>query len=176
MDKNKEIWKELDIDVFGGLYKISNHGRCFSYNENKHIKSYDNGNGYMFFRLSNGTDHKNFYVHRLVGIYFIENKFSKEQINHINGIKSDNRVENLEWCTRSENQIHRYNVLNKHSKQKGNPLKNNFKKVALYDNENKIIETYESLRAASLGLNINYTNLSSILNNKRLSNINIAYV
>ena len=50
------------------------------------------------------------YVHRLVATLFIDNTNNKEEINHINGVKSDNNVENLEWCTRTENANHMFDT------------------------------------------------------------------
>lgn len=62
--------------------------------------------GYMHLDLCSNGKVKKFLVHRLVAITLIPNPDNKPQVNHINGIKTDNRPQNLEWCTPSENQKH----------------------------------------------------------------------
>lgn len=64
---------------------------------------------------------KRYMCHRLVAQTFIPNPLNKPYINHINGIKSDNRVENLEWCTQSENEHHSHFILRNTMKGKTNP-------------------------------------------------------
>ena len=67
--------------------------------------------GYIRFTLSKCGKPKSVFAHRLVAVAFIENSDCKEQINHKNGVKDDNRAENLEWCTASENIRHRIDFL-----------------------------------------------------------------
>ena len=116
-----EIWK--DIPNFYGIYQVSNLGNVKSLNrkvnhltsgsltlKGKIIKPYITRGGYLIVNLYKESKPNKFSIHRLVGIAFLKNKFNKDDINHINGIKTDNRVENLEWCTRSENLYHAYNL------------------------------------------------------------------
>jgi len=102
-----EKWKKIE----GYEYWISNQGRMK--NKDKVLKLVTN-RGYHRVGLYKNGKPKHFLVHRLVAIYFIENTNNKPIINHKNGVKKDNRVENLEWCTDSENKYHAYaNNLNK---------------------------------------------------------------
>ncbi len=110
-----EIWKS--IEGYNGLYEVSNFGRVKSYcldavglmkkdYKPKMMKDSSNGLGYRYVVLSKNNNSKNLYIHRLVLKAFVPNPQNKPQVNHKNGIKDDNKLENLEWCTRSENAKH----------------------------------------------------------------------
>jgi hypothetical protein len=89
-----------------GNYIIYSDGKVFSLNTNKFLKPHKGEKGYLRVRLLFDGKYINYRVHRLVAIAFLPKLEGKNQVNHINGIKHDNRLENLEWCNNQENQIH----------------------------------------------------------------------
>lgn len=106
MDIQTQIqWKTLD-----GFpnYKISSEGRIFNTKTKKFLNPAYATNGYTEIYLCNSSKPKKFKTHRLIASLFMDNEFNKREVNHINGIKDDNRLCNLEWATSSENKLHAY--------------------------------------------------------------------
>ena len=99
-----EIWKQ--IKGYENIYDISNKANVFSYTSNKKLKPQLDKDGYLILNLYKNKKGKTFKIHRLVCESFKINLHKKKEVNHINGIKSDNNINNLEWCTRSENVNH----------------------------------------------------------------------
>ena len=102
---DKEIWK--DMKNFEGLYKINNEG-LIKNKRNKTLKTSINHNGYVVVYLCKDNKKYAKKVHRLVAETFISKIEGKNQVNHIDGNKRNNNVDNLEWCTQSENIKHAY--------------------------------------------------------------------
>ena len=110
---NKEKWKT--IYGFSDKYKISNFGRVKSlsrYNSPSEIimKNMLDKKGYLRIDLLKNNIRHCFKVHRLVAKAFLKNTKNKPQVNHKDGIKTNNKVNNLEWCTPSENMKHSFKI------------------------------------------------------------------
>lgn len=127
----QETWMPIYIYGLGGLYEASNLGRVRSiYNETprnnrwggkviykkrgKILSPNPLPNGYLALTVGLNNKRIKLLVHRLVADAFISNPERKEQVNHKNGDRQDNRVENLEWMTGSENKAYRFKMRDKY--------------------------------------------------------------
>lgn len=105
----EEIWK--DIKGYEGFYQVSNLGKVRSLDrivngnrlKGKILSQVQDTKGYLFLQLSKNGNSKRFSVHRLIAEAFIPRIEGKNYIDHINGIRNDNRIKNLRWCTHQEN-------------------------------------------------------------------------
>ena len=177
----QEIWK--DIKGYEGYYQVSNLGEVRSVDRVKwngvkyvHIKGRilkksDDRHGYYHVSLSKDGKVKKKKVHKLVAITFLENLDDLYCINHIDGKKKNNNVNNLEWCSSSENNKHAWDEGLKKSSSKQKEKAKSFIKLGM-NKKKRIIckETgveFESIRKAEKEMNINHSRICDVLTGKQ---------
>lgn len=152
----KEIWK--DVVGYEGLYEVSNLGnvRSVDFQGKKRIrllKQATIGDGYLHVNLCKNGVHKTGYTHRLVAQAFISNPERKPVVDHINTIRTDNRLENLRWVTQRENVNHPIT-------HKRNADAQHYKAVCQYSLSGILITEFKGIRIASRETNTNRVNIS----------------
>ena len=95
-----------EVKGYEGLYEVDESGVVYSVRRNRSLNPIKMKSGYSYVHLCNGKNTKLARIHRIVASAFIPNTENKPQVNHINGDKSDNRVNNLEWCDAKYNMRH----------------------------------------------------------------------
>lgn len=170
----KEIWKSF----MGDVYFISNYGRvksCRLMKSGKYkeciLKSVKHREGYCQVTIYSGKP-KIEYVHRLVAEKFVSNINNKPFVNHKNGIKTDNRADNLEWCTQKEN-IH-------HSLKNGFQILNGENNPSAKLTKNQVLEIVK-IKKTSVEIckkyGVDKTTIQCIKNGKRWSSVTgITYI
>ena len=184
----EEIWK--DIKDYEGLYQISNFGRVKSLKrkvknkngyrivEEKILKNLINDMGYYTVNLRKDNQNNIKLIHRLIAENYISNKNNYPIINHIDGNKLNNNIDNLEWCTYSHNIKEAFKLgLNKYTykenfkhdywKNKKGKEHSKSKSINQYDVEGNFIKEWESLTQASRELNINLIYISNVCRGKQ---------
>lgn len=144
-----EIWKP--INGTNEKYYISNLGRVYSSKSNKIMKTPKDGRGYINCNIRLEGKSINIKIHRVVAEHFINNEFGKREVNHIDGDKTNARVDNLEWVTTKEN--------NNHARNTGLHTSDGDKAVNQIKN-GIIINTFKSISEASRVTGINRSNIN----------------
>lgn len=146
--------------IFLKDYSISTDGVVVNEKKKRILKPVLHNNGYYYIHVTIDGKRKNLSVHRLVAEAFIPNPDNLPCVNHINEDKTDNRVENLEWCT------HKYNLsygtcIERRARNKSLPVKQKTK-------DGKLIRVWDSIREAAQALGMkSQANISTVCKGKR---------
>jgi len=162
-DLENEIWKDIEGHP---LYKVSNRGRVkytIKTAGTSIIQKITEGcltpHGYKTCSIKIGNGEKRFLIHRLVANAFLENPLQKPLVNHKNGIKHDNHLENLEFSTNSENVRHAHDT----------GLCSSKKEIYQLNEKNEIIKIWQSITEAATSCKITISNISHCLRGESLT-------
>lgn len=159
--------------IFNGLYEVTDDGKLFSTRSGKYLRPNLDRYGYFYYVISIDGVRYTLKAHRLVAQQFIPNPIKKPTVNHKNGIRHDNRVENLEWATYAEQQadplttIKRNIVVARTDYSAMGALRNYGRRsTAVYAGEN-LLGIYDSLKQAVENHPANYCKASECATGKR---------
>lgn len=165
---NEEQW--VNISGVPSHYEVSSLGRFRNNLTGKILKGCTDRKGYIKIGFP-ATKPK--LAHRIVAAAFIFTSDPRKDINHINGNKHDNRVENLEWCTRSQNIKHSYDYLGRKSTfnnlGRTGILCPTSKKVAMIDKYGNVVSNFNSAKEAARHFNSKYggSNIATVCRGKK---------
>ena len=163
-----ELWKNIEN---ASNYEVSNCGNIRNKTTKYVLKQRLTKTGYyqVSIKLDNTGKFQNQYVHRLVAIAWLPNEDNKPSVNHKDGNKNNNSVDNLEWMTYVEQQAHRTNILGK--KNSGSP-----KKVGQFTKDGKLINIYQSVEEAASAFGKSRVNIDSAIHHKKNQQTAYGYV
>ena len=155
-----ENYEDYQVDTLGNVYSCKN-------GKNAKMKPQYVVGGYQYVTLCKNGKRKNHFIHRLVAQTFIINLENKQQVNHIDGDKTNNRRDNLEWVTPSENIIHAQKIGKIRVTEK---MRETTRLRSIKKTRDKLTgKTYESLKSACLDTNENYINTISKIYKKSIN-------
>lgn len=172
----EEIWKTTTVNKD---YEVSNLGNIRSnkgktprllkpFRRGGHYAKEEERGFYLSVRLLHKGIEQDYAVHRLVALAFIPNPKNLPMVNHINGVRNDNRVENLEWCDSSYNIWHSYNIL-------GN--KNGINRpIMQYTKEGEFIREWESAADAEKELGVDASSISAVCQRQKYRNVASGFI
>lgn len=149
----EEIFK--DIEGYEGFYQISNFGRVYSIKRNRFLNPSKDKDGYLQIGLSKDGKEKKYKIHRLVALAFLLNPHNLPQVNHKDENKTNNKVDNLEFCTA------------KYNSNYGSRNEKNSKPVLQLTKDSELVAEYPSMKDAERQTRISQSSISRCCRGKR---------